>query len=165
VSDPIRAILREHARLNADPDTLSDDADLYQMAADAAFLVGELESVVALTDAALDAMNPALSDNRAVACWLLQARTTWSLGRHDAALAHWAATRRDVSHAVFALDLRPEGMASDGFHPGEPVYRVCGEALAAHVAKTIAEVGNPATDDRSQRSTLRHTAANDSIEN
>jgi len=26
-------------------------------------------------------------------------------------------------------------MASDGFHPGEPVYRVCGEALAAHVAR------------------------------
>jgi hypothetical protein len=26
-------------------------------------------------------------------------------------------------------------MASDGFHPGEPVYRACGEALAAHVAQ------------------------------
>jgi len=55
--------------------------------------------------------------------------------RHDAALARWAATRGDVSHAAFALDLDAAGMASDGFHPGEPVYRACGEALAAHVAR------------------------------
>jgi len=55
--------------------------------------------------------------------------------RHDAALARWAATRSDVSRAAVALDLDPAGMASDGFHPGEPVYRACGEALAAHVAR------------------------------
>jgi lysophospholipase L1-like esterase len=55
--------------------------------------------------------------------------------RHDAALARWAATRSDVSHPVFALDLDASGMARDGFHPGEPVYRACGEALAAHVAR------------------------------
>ena len=54
--------------------------------------------------------------------------------RHDAALARWAATRSDVSHARFAFELDAAGMASDGFHPGEPVYRACGEALAAHVA-------------------------------
>jgi lysophospholipase L1-like esterase len=54
--------------------------------------------------------------------------------RHDAALARWAATRGDVSHACFALELDAAGMASDGFHPGEPVYRACGEALAAHIA-------------------------------
>ncbi|HEY3634567.1 MAG TPA: SGNH/GDSL hydrolase family protein [Caldimonas sp.] len=54
--------------------------------------------------------------------------------RHDAALARWAATRSDVSHAGFAVELDAAGMASDGFHPGEPVYRACGEALAAHVA-------------------------------
>ena len=54
--------------------------------------------------------------------------------RHDRALGRWAATRSDVSHARFALELDAAGMASDGFHPGEPVYRVCGEALAAHVA-------------------------------
>ncbi|HEY2559867.1 MAG TPA: SGNH/GDSL hydrolase family protein [Caldimonas sp.] len=54
--------------------------------------------------------------------------------RHDDALALWAATRRDVSHARFALELDAAGMASDGFHPGEPVYRACGEALALHVA-------------------------------
>jgi lysophospholipase L1-like esterase len=55
--------------------------------------------------------------------------------RHDAALARWAATRSDVSHAAFTIELDAAGMASDGFHPGEPVYRACGEALAAHVAR------------------------------
>ena len=54
--------------------------------------------------------------------------------RHDDALARWAATRGDVSHVAIEFDLTPDAMASDGFHPGEPVYRVCGEALAAHVA-------------------------------
>jgi lysophospholipase L1-like esterase len=54
--------------------------------------------------------------------------------RHDAAMARWAATRRDVTHIEIALDLGPEHMAEDGFHPGEPVYRACGEALAAHIA-------------------------------
>lgn len=54
--------------------------------------------------------------------------------RHDAAVARWAATRADVSHVPIALDLGPQNMAEDGFHPGEPVYRACGEALARHVA-------------------------------
>jgi lysophospholipase L1-like esterase len=58
--------------------------------------------------------------------------------RHDAALARWAATRSDVSHAAFALELDAAGMASDGFHPGEPVYRACGEALGLHVARHLA---------------------------
>ncbi len=30
MSDPIRAVLREHGRLSVDPDTLADEADLYQ---------------------------------------------------------------------------------------------------------------------------------------
>ena len=59
--------------------------------------------------------------------------------RHDEALARWAATRSDVSHAAFAVELDAAGMASDGFHPGEPVYRVCGEALALHVARVVAQ--------------------------
>jgi lysophospholipase L1-like esterase len=58
---------------------------------------------------------------------------------HDAAMARWAATRRDVSHAAIDYAVGPEAMASDGFHPGEPVYRACGEALAAHIAPLIAE--------------------------
>jgi lysophospholipase L1-like esterase len=56
--------------------------------------------------------------------------------RHDDAMARWAATRHDVSHAAITLDLTPDVMASDGFHPGEPVYRACGEALATHIATT-----------------------------
>jgi lysophospholipase L1-like esterase len=54
---------------------------------------------------------------------------------HDDAMARWAATRTDVSHLPIALELGPGAMADDGFHPGEPVYRACGEALAAHVAE------------------------------
>ncbi len=61
--------------------------------------------------------------------------------RHDRALGHWAATHRDVSHVTIDLTLGPATMASDGFHPGEPVYRVCGEALGAHVAKTFSQMG------------------------
>jgi hypothetical protein len=58
--------------------------------------------------------------------------------RHDAALARWAAARSDVSHARMAVELTPEAMAPDGFHPGAPVYRACGEALAEHVAALVA---------------------------
>lgn len=54
--------------------------------------------------------------------------------RHNAATARWAATRGDVSHVPIAIDLGPQNMADDGFHPGEPVYRICGEALARHIA-------------------------------
>lgn len=57
--------------------------------------------------------------------------------RHDAAMARWAATRGDVSHVRIGIRLGPEVMAADGFHPGEPVYRICGEAIAAHLASTI----------------------------
>ena len=57
--------------------------------------------------------------------------------RHDDALARWAATRTDVSLAPMAVELTPDTMAADGFHPGEPVYRCCGEALALHVARKV----------------------------
>jgi lysophospholipase L1-like esterase len=57
--------------------------------------------------------------------------------RHDQALARWAATRGDVSVAAIAIELSHDTMASDGFHPGEPVYRACGEALGLHVARTL----------------------------
>jgi lysophospholipase L1-like esterase len=59
--------------------------------------------------------------------------------RHDEALARWAETRSDVSHAAIAVELDAAGMARDGFHPGEPVYRVCGEALALHVARLVGQ--------------------------
>ena len=55
--------------------------------------------------------------------------------RHDAALAEWAAGRSGVSHLAIDFDLSPAAMASDGFHPGAPVYRACGAAIAAHIAR------------------------------
>ncbi|HRH90089.1 MAG TPA: hypothetical protein PLO41_24855, partial [Rubrivivax sp.] len=64
--------------------------------------------------------------------------------RHDDALARWAATRRDVSHTAIDFELGIEHMAEDGFHPGEAVYRACGEALAAHIAAHIAANANAA---------------------
>ncbi len=53
---------------------------------------------------------------------------------HNDALRRWAATRRDVSCVAIDMELQPSWMASDGFHPGEPVYRACGDAIAAHIA-------------------------------
>jgi lysophospholipase L1-like esterase len=57
--------------------------------------------------------------------------------RHDAAVAAWARTRSDVSHVPIDLPLNREVMAADGFHPGEPVYRICGTAIAEHIAKRV----------------------------
>lgn len=69
---------------------------------------------------------------------LLPQPLRWVVGReaaaHDAAMARWAATRDDVSHVPIDVELSPRTMAADGFHPGEPVYRVCGQALADHIA-------------------------------
>lgn len=64
--------------------------------------------------------------------------------RHDRALARWAATRADVSHVAIPLELGVEAMASDGFHPGEPVYLACGQALARHLLAHVL----PGLDDR-----------------
>jgi lysophospholipase L1-like esterase len=57
--------------------------------------------------------------------------------RHDDAVAAWARTRSDVSHVPIDLPLNRELMADDGFHPGEPVYRICGTALAEHIATQV----------------------------
>lgn len=57
--------------------------------------------------------------------------------RHDDAMARWAATRDDVTHLPIPLELGPEHMAADGFHPGEPVYRATGEALARFIAQRL----------------------------
>ena len=56
---------------------------------------------------------------------------------HDDAMATWAATKPNVFHTPVALQLAPAAMSRDGFHPGEPVYRACGEALARFVVDTI----------------------------
>lgn len=58
--------------------------------------------------------------------------------RHDRALARWAAGRDGVAHVPIAIELRPAMMASDGFHPGEPVYRICGQGIADHLAAYLA---------------------------
>ena len=57
--------------------------------------------------------------------------------RHDRALARWAATRGDVSYVDIGLELNRGVMASDGFHPGEPVYRQCATMIAHHIAADI----------------------------
>jgi lysophospholipase L1-like esterase len=57
--------------------------------------------------------------------------------RHDRALAQWAATRSDVWHVPIAMTLSVEGMAADGFHAGEPVYKTCGEALAEFISSRL----------------------------
>jgi lysophospholipase L1-like esterase len=72
---------------------------------------------------------------------LLPQPLRWVLGsdarRHDAAMAQWAATRADVSHVPIAMRLGADCMAPDGFHPGEAVYRNCGEALARFIAARL----------------------------
>lgn len=57
--------------------------------------------------------------------------------RHDSAVAAWAGGRDDLSHVHIDLPLNRGVMAADGFHPGEPVYRVCGVALAEHIANHV----------------------------
>ena len=57
--------------------------------------------------------------------------------RHDAAMARWAATRADVSRVEMEMQLNRGVMASDGFHPGEPVYRQCAGAIAQHIATRV----------------------------
>ena len=70
---------------------------------------------------------------------LLPQPLRWIIGsdarRHDAAVARWAATRSDVSHVPIDIRLGADCMAPDGFHPGEPVYRNCGEALARFIVQ------------------------------
>ena len=56
---------------------------------------------------------------------------------HDNAMAVWATSKHNVFHTPIALQLAPAAMSRDGFHPGEPVYRACGEALARFVVDTI----------------------------
>lgn len=57
--------------------------------------------------------------------------------RHNAALAEWAATRGDVSRVDMEMPLNRGVMARDGFHPGEPVYRYCANAIAHHIATHV----------------------------
>lgn len=69
----------------------------------------------------------------------------WLAGRdaaaQDAALAAWVAGQASVSHLPFDLPLDdPAMLAADGFHPGAPLYRYWGQALADHIAGVLASV-------------------------
>ena len=57
--------------------------------------------------------------------------------RHNAALSEWVATRADVSCVDMEMSLNRGVMAADGFHPGEPVYRYCANAIALHIARRV----------------------------
>ena len=57
--------------------------------------------------------------------------------RHNAAIARWVRARRDVSLAEMQMPLNPEVMAADGFHPGEPAYRYCAQAIAQHIVAGV----------------------------
>ena len=62
--------------------------------------------------------------------------------RHNCALREWvrarAASIGDVSMAPLDhMRLTRESMASDGFHPGEPVYRAVATALADHIVEAV----------------------------
>ena len=71
--------------------------------------------------------------------------------RLDAAVARWADGRHDVSHPLVDMHLGSDVMAADGFHPGEPVYRVCGEAVAGHIAQRVLPIlDNDKDHDRRQ---------------
>ena len=66
----------------------------------------------------------------------------WMAGRdaavHEGALAAWAALQPGVSHLPFDMPLDdPQLLASDGFHPGAPLYQLWGEALARHIATDV----------------------------
>jgi lysophospholipase L1-like esterase len=57
--------------------------------------------------------------------------------RHNRALQAWADGRADVSRVQVPISLNRGVLASDGFHPGEPVYRQCASAIASHAAAHI----------------------------
>lgn len=62
----------------------------------------------------------------------------WIAGRdaaaHERALQRWVASTTGVSHLSFELAADDPGLlAADGFHPGPPLYRIWGAALAEHL--------------------------------
>lgn len=65
--------------------------------------------------------------------------------RHNEAMQRWAAGRADVSVAPMTLPLHPGLMATDGFHPGGPVYLHVVQALTEHLLRGLVPVPPSAT--------------------
>lgn len=61
----------------------------------------------------------------------------WYVGREvrrfDRALYTWAQTQPDCDYVNLNLDFDPSWLASDQFHPGPPIYRHWGSAVAQQV--------------------------------
>ena len=57
--------------------------------------------------------------------------------RHDSAMQRWVATRSDVSRVDVRMQLNRGVLASDGVHPGEPVYRQTASEIARHIAQNV----------------------------
>lgn len=68
---------------------------------------------------------------------LLPEPLRWTLGRHAQKLerARTAAlkTHQDVTLVPFNQPLKPDMMATDGFHPGSEIYRLWGEEMARRI--------------------------------
>jgi lysophospholipase L1-like esterase len=63
------------------------------------------------------------------------------IGRHarhlDASLATWLTTQADCEHLPFGDLPSAEMMASDGFHPGPPIYAAWADRVAQRVRESI----------------------------
>jgi hypothetical protein len=57
--------------------------------------------------------------------------------RHNRALAEVSTRDPRVHYTEVPIELSRAGMASDGFHPGEPVYRGVAQTLARYVADNV----------------------------
>lgn len=68
---------------------------------------------------------------------LLPQPLRWVLGQHaarlDAALRAMLSGQPDCTYVTLELDLNPQLMAEDGFHPGPIVYRAWAETVAARI--------------------------------
>jgi DNA-binding CsgD family transcriptional regulator len=128
-----------------------DDAELYRRAAEAAALVGDLETSIDLAEAARDAMDPSAPLASVITCSLLIARSAWGAGRHEdafAAVVDADALLGDMTtpEAAKVLDVHARlcmvaGRFGESIARGEEgllVARACGARVTeAHVLATL----------------------------
>lgn len=79
--------------------------------------------------------------------------------RHDRAVALWTSTRCDVWHVPIPVSLSADVMAADGFHAAEPVYKICGAAVAEFIALRRLQSLKPHPFQSPSTSTLDRAAA------